>query len=175
MLAGIKEKIRAVKDFPKEGIIFRDITTALKDADVMAAMIDYLYEQYKDKKIDYIVGLESRGFIVGMPLAYKLHVGFVPIRKPGKLPADKYSQTYDLEYGSDTIEMHKDAIEEGANVLLVDDLLATGGTACAACNLIRKAKGNIVGAAFWIELNGLNGRQKLKEFENCEVISMLQY
>ena len=171
----IKEKIRAVKDFPKEGIIFRDITTALKDADVMAAMIDYLYEQYKDKKIDYIVGLESRGFIVGMPLAYKLHVGFVPIRKPGKLPADKYSQTYDLEYGSDTIEMHKDAIEEGANVLLVDDLLATGGTACAACNLIRKAKGNIVGAAFWIELNGLNGRQKLKEFENCEVISMLQY
>lgn len=175
MLIEIKEKIRAIKDFPKEGIIFRDITTALKDADVMKNMIDFLYEHYKDKKIDYVAGLESRGFIVGMPLAYKLNTGFVPIRKPGKLPAATYKQSYELEYGTDTIEMHKDAVEEGSNVLIVDDLLATGGTACAACSLIHQAKANIVGTAFWIELNGLGGREKLQELENCEVFSMLQY
>ncbi len=175
MITDIKEKIRAIKDFPKEGILFRDITTALKDAETMKKMVDFLYEKYKDKKIDYIAGMESRGFIVGMPLAYKLNVGFVPIRKPHKLPAPTFKQTYELEYGTDTIEMHQDAVEEGKNVLIVDDLLATGGTACAACKLIHQAKANIVGAAFWIELEGLGGREKLEQQEGCEVLSMLKY
>ena len=132
MVTDIKEKIRAIQDFPKKGILFRDITTALKDADTMKKMVDFLYEHYKDKEIDYVAGMESRGFIVGMPLAYKLNVGFVPVRKPHKLPAETYQQTYELEYGTDMIEMHKDAVEEGSNVLIVDDLLATGGTAVAA-------------------------------------------
>jgi len=175
VLTDVKEKIRAIKDFPKEGILFRDITTALKDAETMKKMVDFLYEHYKDKKIDYVAGMESRGFIVGMPLAYKLNVGFVPIRKPHKLPAETYQETYELEYGTDMIEMHKDAVEEGSNILIVDDLLATGGTACAACRLIHQAKANIVGAAFWIELNGLGGREKLEQQEGCEVLSMLQY
>ena len=175
MLTDIKEKIRAIEDFPKEGILFRDITTALKDADTMKKMVDFLYEKYKDKKIDYIAGMESRGFIVGMPLAYKLGVGFIPVRKPGKLPAAVFKQSYDLEYGTDVIEMHQDAVEEGKNVLIVDDLLATGGTACAACKLIHQAKANVIGAAFWIELNALNGREKLEKQEGIEVFSMLQY
>lgn len=175
MLTGIKEKIRSIENFPKEGILFRDITTALKDAEVMKNMVDFLYEKYKDKNIDYVAGMESRGFIVGMPLAYKLGVGFVPVRKPNKLPAATFKQSYELEYGVDTIEMHQDAVEEGKNVLIVDDLLATGGTACAACKLIHQAKANVVGTAFWIELNGLGGREKLEQQEGCEVLSMLQY
>ncbi|MBD5402050.1 adenine phosphoribosyltransferase [bacterium] len=169
----VKDKIRAVPNFPKEGIIFRDITTGLKDAETMKVMIDYLCDQYKDCKIDYIAGIESRGFIFGMPMAYKLNCGFIPVRKPNKLPAETIKESYDLEYGTDTIEIHADAIEEGANVLVVDDLLATGGTAQAACSLVRKAGGNLVGAAFLIELEGLQGRKKL---DNCgKVISMLQY
>ncbi len=169
----VKEKIRAVPNFPKEGIIFRDITTGLKDAETMKVMVDYLCEQYSDCKIDYIAGIESRGFIFGMPMAYKLNCGFIPIRKPNKLPAETIKESYDLEYGSDTIEMHADSFEKGANVLVVDDLLATGGTAKAACNLVKKAGGNLVGAAFLIELCDLKGREKL---ENCgKVISMLQY
>lgn len=169
----VKEKIRAVPNFPKEGIIFRDITTGLKDAETMKMMVDYLCEQYSDCKIDYIAGIESRGFIFGMPMAYKLNCGFIPIRKPNKLPAATIKESYDLEYGSDTIEMHADSFEKGANVLVVDDLLATGGTAKAACNLVKKAGGNLVGAAFLIELSDLNGREKL---DNCgKVISMLQY
>jgi len=169
----VKEKIRAVPDFPKKGIIFRDITTGIKDAETMKAMVDYLCDQYKEFKIDYIAGIESRGFIFGMPMAYKLNCGFIPIRKPNKLPAETIKESYDLEYGSDSIEIHADAIEKGANVLVVDDLLATGGTAKAACNLIKKAGGNLVGAAFLIELSALDGRKKL---DNCgKVISMLQY
>lgn len=169
----VKEKIRAVPNFPKEGIIFRDITTGLKDAETMKVMVDYLCEQYSDCKIDYIAGIESRGFIFGMPMAYKLNCGFIPIRKPNKLPAETIKESYDLEYGSDTIEMHADSFEKGANVLVVDDLLATGGTAKAACNLVKKAGGNLVGAAFLIELCDLKGREKL---ENCgKIISMLQY
>ncbi|MGN0030744.1 MAG: adenine phosphoribosyltransferase [Candidatus Gastranaerophilaceae bacterium] len=169
----VKDKIRAVPDFPKKGIIFRDITTGIKDAQTMKAMVDYLCDQYKDVKIDYIAGIESRGFIFGMPMAYKLNCGFIPIRKPNKLPAETIKETYDLEYGSDSIEIHADAIEEGANVLVVDDLLATGGTAKAACNLVKKTGGNLVGAAFLIELNALNGREKLN---NCgKIVSMLQY
>lgn len=169
----VKEKIRAVPNFPKEGIIFRDITTGLKDAKTMKFMVDYLCDQYSNCKIDYIAGIESRGFIFGMPMAYKLNCGFVPIRKPNKLPAETIKESYDLEYGSDTIEMHADSFEKGANVLVVDDLLATGGTAKAACNLIKKAGGNLVGAAFLIELCDLKGREKL---ENCgKIVSMLQY
>ena len=169
----VKEKIRAVPDFPKKGIIFRDITTGLKDAETLQVMVDYLCDQYKDCKIDYIAGIESRGFIFGMPMAYKLNFGFIPVRKPNKLPAETIKESYDLEYGSDSIEIHADAIEKGANVLVVDDLLATGGTAQAACKLVRKAGGNLVGAAFLIELEALNGRDKLSD---CgKVISMLKY
>ncbi|MBP3847480.1 adenine phosphoribosyltransferase [bacterium] len=169
----VKAKIRAVPNFPKEGIIFRDITTGIKDGEIMRFMIDYLCEQYKEFKIDYIAGIESRGFIFGMPMAYKLGCGFIPIRKPNKLPAETISESYGLEYGTDTIEIHKDAVEKGANVLIVDDLLATGGTAVAACNLVRKVGGNLIGAAFLIELNDLGGRQKLQD---CgKIISMLQY
>lgn len=169
----VKDKIRAVPDFPKKGIIFRDITTGIKDAETMKAMVDYLCDQYNDVKIDYIAGIESRGFIFGMPMAYKLNCGFIPIRKPNKLPAETIKESYDLEYGSDSIEIHADAIEPGANVLVVDDLLATGGTAKAACNLVKKAGGNLIGAAFLIELADLNGREKL---DNCgKIVSMLQY
>lgn len=169
----VKEKIRAVADFPKAGIIFRDITTGIKDAQALQYMIDYLCDQYKDIKIDYIAGIESRGFIFGMPMAYKLKCGFIPIRKPNKLPAQTISESYGLEYGTDTIEIHADAIEKGANVLVVDDLLATGGTAEAACKLVKKTGGNLVGIAFLIELKDLNGREKLHD---CgKIISMLQY
>ena len=169
----VKEKIRAVPDFPKKGIIFRDITTGLKDAETLQVMVDYLCDQYKDCKIDYIAGIESRGFIFGMPMAYKMNCGFIPVRKPNKLPAETIKESYDLEYGSDSIEIHADAIEKGANVLVVDDLLATGGTAQAACKLVKKAGGNLVGAAFLIELEALNGRDKLTD---CgKVVSMLKY
>ena len=168
-----KNKIRDVVDFPKKGIIFRDITTALKDAETLPVMVDYLCDQFKDTKIDYIAGIESRGFIFGMPMAYKLKAGFVPIRKPNKLPAETYSQSYELEYGTDTIEVHKDAFPEGANVLIVDDLLATGGTAEAACKLVKKTGANLVGIAFLIELTNLNGREKLTDAP--KVVSMLKY
>lgn len=172
-IANVKDKIRDVVDFPKEGIIFRDITTALKEPDTLKTMIDYLCEQFKDVKIDYVAGIESRGFIFGMPMAYKLNAGFVPIRKPKKLPAATYSQSYELEYGTDTIEVHKDAFEQGANVLIVDDLLATGGTAEAACKLVKKTGANLVGIAFLIELEALNGREKLVDAP--QIVSMLKY
>lgn len=168
----VKDKIRDVKDFPKEGIIFRDITTALKEPETLKEMIDYLCEQFKDTKIDYVAGIESRGFIFGMPMAYKLNAGFVPIRKPNKLPAATYSQEYSLEYGTDKIEVHQDAFPAGANVLIVDDLLATGGTADAACKLVRKTGANLVGIAFLIELCDLKGRNKL---ECNNIVSMLKY
>ena len=172
-IADVKSKIRDVVDFPKEGIIFRDITTALKEPETLKVMIDYLCDQFKDVKIDYIAGIESRGFIFGMPMAYKLNAGFVPIRKPKKLPAATYSQEYDLEYGTDKIEIHQDALPEGANVLIVDDLLATGGTAEAACKLVKKTGANLVGIAFLIELEALNGREKLADAG--KVVSMLKY
>ena len=172
-LIDVKSKIRDVKNFPKEGIIFRDITTALKDPETLKVMIDYLCAQFKDIKIDFIAGIESRGFIFGMPMAYKLNAGFVPIRKPNKLPAATYSQEYELEYGTDKIEVHKDAFFEGANVLIVDDLLATGGTAEAACKLVKKTGANLVGMAFLIELQSLNGREKLKDCPR--IVSMIQY
>lgn len=169
----VKEKIRSIKDFPKPGIDFKDITTALKDSDTLIKMIDYICEEFKNEKIDYVVGLESRGFIFGMPVAYKLNAGFIPIRKPNKLPAKTLKETYSLEYGTDTIEMHEDALAKGDKVLIVDDLLATGGTASAACNLVTKAGAEIVGCAFVIELDELNGRDKLPK--NSRIVSMVQY
>ena len=168
----VESKVRDIVDFPKKGIIFRDITTAVKDAKAMKFMIDFLTEQYAGKKIDYVAGVESRGFIFGSALAYNLGAGFVMIRKPGKLPANVISQEYELEYGTDKIEMHADAVEEGKNVLVIDDLLATGGTVDAACKLLKKAGANIVGAAFIIELSDLGGREKLK---GIDVVSMIQY
>lgn len=173
IITDVKNKIRNVPDFPKKGIIFRDITTALKDAKILPVMVDYLCDQFKDVKIDYIAGIESRGFIFGMPMAYKIQAGFVPIRKPNKLPAETYSQSYELEYGTDTIEVHKDAFPASANVLIVDDLLATGGTAEAACKLVKKTGANLAGIAFLIELEDLNGREKLKDVP--KVVSMLKY
>jgi adenine phosphoribosyltransferase len=168
----IKDKIRNIKDFPKKGIVFRDITTAVKDAKALKFMVDFLTEQYEGKNIDYVAGVESRGFIFGSALAYNLGAGFIMIRKPGKLPANVVSQEYALEYGTDKIEMHADAIEEGKNVLVIDDLLATGGTVEAACKLLRKVGANVVGAAFIIELSDLKGREKLKDID---VVSMIQY
>ena len=168
----VESKVRDIVDFPKKGIVFRDITTAVKDAKAMQFMIDFLVQQYEDKKIDYVAGIESRGFIFGAPLAYKLGAGFILIRKPGKLPADTISQEYELEYGTDKIEMHADAVEPGKNVLVIDDLLATGGTVDAACKLLKKAGANVVGAGFIIELSDLGGRKKL---DGVEVTSMIQY
>ena len=172
-ITDVKSKIRDVVDFPKPGIIFPDITTALKEPETLKVMIDYLCDEFKDIKIDYIAGIESRGFIFGMPMAYKMNAGFVPIRKPKKLPAETYSQEYDLEYGTDKIEIHKDALPEGANVLIVDDLLATGGTAEAACKLVKKTGANLVGIAFLIELEDLKGREKLVDAP--KIVSMLKY
>jgi adenine phosphoribosyltransferase len=164
--------IRAVPNFPIEGILFYDITTLLKDPAALRETIDRLTHHYQDKHIDLIAGMESRGFIFGMPLAYRLGVGFVPIRKPGKLPAEKISETYELEYGHNTLEIHLDAIEKGQRVLVVDDLLATGGTAKASCNLIEKLGGEVVSLAFIVELSFLNGRKKL---DNYDIFSMIQY
>jgi len=162
MTKSIKSKIRTVPHWPKEGIMFKDITTLLKDADGFKETIDLLYERYKEKKIDKVIGIESRGFIFGAPLAYLLGCGFVPVRKPGKLPAECESEEYTLEYGTDKIEIHKDAIEKGDKVLIVDDLIATAGTAKAARNLVKKLGGDIVECAFIIELIDLRGRDKLK-------------
>ena len=173
MIEKVKASIRNVPDFPKKGIMFRDITTAIKDKEVLKLIVDYLAEQLKDKKIDYIVSIESRGFIFGSALAYKIGAGLVLIRKPGKLPAKTISQTYDLEYGTDEIQMHEDAVEAGANVVVVDDLLATGGTVCAAIKLLQKAKANVLAACFVIELEKLSGKSKLPE--GVELISMIKY
>ena len=157
----VKSKIRTVPDWPKQGIMFRDITTLLKDKEGYNHMIELLVERYKDMKIDVVAGIESRGFITGSVLAHRLGVGFVPIRKPGKLPAETVSEEYSLEYGKDKIEIHTDAIEKGDKVLLVDDLIATGGTAIAACNLIKKLGGDIVECSFIVDLPDIGGKKKL--------------
>jgi len=161
MSESIKSKIRTVPHWPKKGVMFRDITTLLNDPAGFRETIDHLYERYHDKKIDTVVGIESRGFILGAPLAYLLKCGFVPIRKPGKLPAEVESEEYILEYGTDKIEVHKDAIKKGDKVLIVDDLLATGGTANAAINLVKKLGGDIVECTFVVELPSLKGREKI--------------
>ena len=168
----LKKYIRDVPDFPKKGIVFKDITTLLKEGGVFKKAIDILYERYHDKKIDKLVAIESRGFIFGGALAYKLGCGFVPVRKKGKLPSETYSVTYALEYGTDTLEIHRDAINKGERILLLDDLLATGGTASAVSKLIEKMGGEIVEVAFLIELEFLHGRDKLK---GHDVFSMIRY
>jgi adenine phosphoribosyltransferase len=158
----IKSKIRTVPHWPKEGIMFRDITTLLKDPVGFKETIDLLYKRYKNKEIDKVIGIESRGFIFGAPLAYLLGCGFIPVRKPGKLPAECESEEYTLEYGKDKIEIHKDAINQGDRILIVDDLIATAGTADAARKLVKKLGGKIVECAFIVELTDLKGRDKLK-------------
>jgi 5'-methylthioadenosine phosphorylase len=158
----LKDKIRTIPDFPKKGIMFRDITTLFQDRDSLRKVADMFYEKYKDSKIDVIAGIESRGFILAGILAERLNTGLVLIRKPGKLPYETIKQEYSLEYGTDTVEMHKDSIKLGQKVLLVDDLIATGGTMCASINLVKKLGGQIVDCAFIIELEELGGIEKIK-------------
>ena len=165
MANDLKNYIRSVNDFPKKGIVFRDITTLLKDPVALKKTSTLLFDFAKDKNITKVVGIESRGFMFGITLAEKLDVGFVPARKPGKLPAETERLTYALEYGEDALEIHKDAIEEGDKVLLHDDLLATGGTAQAACKLIEKLGGQVVQVSFIIELSFLKGRTRLKDYD----------
>jgi adenine phosphoribosyltransferase len=167
-----KRLIREVPDFPKPGILFYDITTLLKNAQAYQSIQDELAGRYRDVRIQKVVGIESRGFIFGGPLAYHLRAGFVPVRKPGKLPADTFESKYDLEYGSNTLTIHQDAITSGERVLIVDDLLATGGTAAATVRLIRRLGGEIVGLAVLVELVGLQGRAKL---DGCPVHSLITY
>lgn len=158
----LKKYIRDIPDFPKAGIIFKDITTLLKDKNAFKLAVDKLVDKYKGKKIDKVLAVEARGFILGGALANRLKAGFIPVRKKGKLPWKTHSVTYDLEYGTDTLEMHHDAIEPGENILIVDDLLATGGTVNAVTNLVKQHQGKISGIAFLIELGFLKGREKLK-------------
>jgi adenine phosphoribosyltransferase len=169
---GLKKLIREVPDFPKKGILFYDITTLLKDKLGFARLIDALSEHYIGKEIDLVLGMEARGFIFGPALAYRLNAGFVPVRKPGKLPAETEKVSYDLEYGSNSLEMHKDAIERGQRVLIVDDLLATGGTAVATAKLASGLGAQIAGLAFVVELDFLRGREKLAKHD---VFSLLHY
>jgi adenine phosphoribosyltransferase len=168
----LKQLIREVPDFPKKGILFYDITTLLKDKLGFATLIDALAEHYLNKDIDLVLGMEARGFIFGPALAYRLNAGFVPVRKPGKLPAATASLSYDLEYGSNTLEIHRDAIQSGQRVIIVDDLLATGGTAAATVQLAKSLGADVCGVGFVVELDFLNGRGKLK---GCDVFSLLHY
>jgi adenine phosphoribosyltransferase len=168
----LKQHIRHVPDFPKAGILFYDITTLLRDPMGFKAAVDLLSTPYTTRDIDVIVGIESRGFILGAAVAERIGAGFVPIRKPGKLPSKALKETYDLEYGKDALEIHSDAIEKGQRVLIVDDVLATGGTAAAATQLVRKLGADLQGLAFLIELIALNGRSKLA---GEQAYSVLQY
>jgi adenine phosphoribosyltransferase len=168
----LKNRIRHVPDFPKPGILFYDVTTLLRDPEGFRLSIDSLAEPYRGKGISLVVGIESRGFILGAAVADRIGAGFVPVRKVGKLPSTKIRVTYDLEYGSDSLEMHSDAIEKGQKVLIVDDLLATGGTARATVDLVKQLGGEVVGVAVLIELVGLNGRDKL---QSEDVRAVLQY
>jgi len=168
----LKDCIRDIPDFPKAGILFRDITTLLKDKKAFKIAVDSLVAKYKNKKVDAVVAVEARGFIFGSVLAYKLGAGFVPVRKKGKLPWKTNAVTYELEYGTDTLEIHHDALKPNAKVLIVDDLLATGGTVKAATDLVKQSEGEIVGIAFLIELTGLKGIEKLKEYP---VYSLIKY
>ena len=168
----LKALVRTVPDFPKPGILFYDITTLLKDKTGFARLIDAMAGHYLEKKVDLVLGIEARGFIFGPALAYRLNAGFVPVRKPGKLPAATERVSYDLEYGSDAVEIHRDAIQPGERVVLVDDLLATGGTMEATVKLARQLGGEIVGLAFAVELDFLKGRAR---FKDLDVFSLLHY
>ena len=167
---GLRAKIREIPDFPKPGILFYDITTLLKDPAAYRESIDLMVEPYAGEKIDAVVGMESRGFIFSGPIAYKLDAGFIPVRKLGKLPAETMSVEYALEYGSNTLQIHKDAIKPGQRILLVDDLLATGGTVRGTIELVERLKGDIVGLAFLVELTALKGRERLSGYKTTSVI-----
>jgi len=167
----LKQKIRTIPDFPEPGILFRDITTLLSDAEALNETIERFAEHYKNEKIDVVAGVESRGFIIGTPLAIRMGLGFIPIRKAGKLPGPTHGVDYDLEYGKDRVEVHHDAIPEGSRVLLVDDLIATGGTIEGSAKLVKKVGGVIVGYAFVIELTDLKGRERLQE----PVFSLIEF
>jgi adenine phosphoribosyltransferase len=168
----LRAKIREIPDFPKPGILFYDITTVLKDAAAYKDAIDLMLEPYRDERVDLVVGMESRGFIFSAPMAYQLGTGFVPVRKLGKLPAETITVEYALEYGSNTLEIHRDAITPGQRVLIVDDLLATGGTVRGTIDLVERLKGEVVGLGFLVELDFLKGRERL---EGRKVTSVIQY
>ena len=170
----LKEVIRTIPNWPKQGVMFRDITTLLKDAKAFNFVVDSLCERYKNDHIDLVAGIESRGFILGGAIAHKLNKGFIPIRKEGKLPHKTEKESYDLEYGRATVEIHVDAIPKGAKVLLVDDLIATAGTLVAAINLIEKLGGHVVECAVIIELPDLHGREKV-EAKGCKLVSLVQF
>lgn len=159
-----KSKIRVIEDFPEKGVSFKDITTLIKDKQSFKEVVDIMIENLKDKKVDYIVGPEARGFLFGSAVAYGLGIGFIPVRKPGKLPSEVIRDEYELEYGSNVLEIHKDAIKKGDRIAIVDDLLATGGTVLSAAKLIEKLGGEVVGMEFLIELKFLNGKDKLKKY-----------
>lgn len=167
-----KEHIRVIEDFPKPGISFKDITTLMKNGEAYREAINALVEQIRPWKPDVIIGPEARGFLLGAPVAYALGIGFIPVRKPGKLPGETVSETYQLEYGSDTLEVHADSLQPGQRVAIVDDLLATGGTMLATARLVQKTGAEVVGMSFLIELEFLEGRQKLKDFE---IFSLVRY
>ena len=163
---------RDIPDYPKKGIVFRDITNLLKNGPVFQRAIDRIACNYDDKKVDAVIGIEARGFLIGSAVAYNLGCGLVPVRKKGKLPWHVYRKSYELEYGHDHLEVHQDGIEPNQNILIVDDVIATGGTVEAVVNLVKEMKGNILGAAFLIELAGLNGRQKIQDIP---LFSLIQY
>jgi len=169
----LKKKIREIPDFPKPGILFYDITTLLKDPAGLRSVIDIFTSRYRDQRIQKVLGIESRGFILGPAVACNLNAGFVPIRKPGKLPAETLSESYELEYGTDMLEIHKDAVEPGERVLIIDDLIATGGTAAAAVRMAQQLKADIVECAFLVELEFLEGRQMLPV--DIKIFSALKY
>ena len=168
----LAKMIRDVPDFPKEGILFKDITTLIKEPRAFREVIDRLADHYAGQQIDLVVAVEARGYIFGAPIAYKLGAGFVPVRKEGKLPAETVREEYELEYGTDSVEMHRDAIRPGQKVLIVDDLIATGGSAAATARLVERLGGEVVSIAFLIELTFLNGVEKLKDYD---VFTMIEY
>ena len=170
----LKDAIRTIPDFPKEGIMFRDITTLMTNPKAFKASIDALAAPYREKGLDNVAGIDARGFVFGAAVAYALGVGFVPIRKKGKLPYKTYQEDYELEYGTDTLELHADAIRKGEKVLLIDDLIATGGTAMAAFGLLQEAEANVVGASFLVDLPDLGGTALLKA-ENVQVEALLAF
>ena len=170
----LRTLIRDVPDFPREGILFYDITTVLKDPDGFQRAVDIMVEPFRDQNIDLVVAMESRGFIFGAPIAYLLQAGFVPIRKLGKLPAETVTRAYDLEYATNTLEIHADAIEQGQRVLLVDDLLATGGTVAASLDIVKELGGEPVAVAVLVELEALGGREKLAPY-GVDVVSFIRY
>lgn len=167
----VEDYIKSIPDFPEPGIIFRDITTVIQDPDGMQLAIDSIQKELEGVEFDLVAGMESRGFIFGMPVAYNMHKGFVPVRKKGKLPRETVSATYDLEYGTATIEMHKDAVKPGQRVVIIDDLIATGGTVEAAVKLVEQLGGQVVKVCFLLELAGLNGREKLKGYDVASIVT----